>query len=878
MYTFSTEARAALESLSQPLAIYQLIEGQVTTLLVSDGFCRLLGYAERDAAVYDMDYDMYKDTHPDDRERIIAAARRFMMSDNGEYDVIFRTKAGVESDYQVVHAHGKHVFMEDGTRLAHVWYMDEGEYIEGDESAATGVNRAMNSALHEESILKRDRYDALTGLPNLTYFFKHGDTEKQRVLEEGKHGALLYMDLDGMKDFNHKYGFAEGDTLLKSFSELLSQFFGHEDSCHVAADRFVVSTLENGAEEKLRSLFDATRQLAKTLPVRVGIYSTAIEDVPIATAYDRAKMACDTIPVSNTSGFRYYSMEMRDVIKNRHHIQNNLDRAIAEKWIQVYYQPIVRAVNGRVCDEEALARWIDPEKGFLSPAEFIPYLESSGLIYKLDLYMLEQVLEKIKNQKAAGLDLVPQSINLSRSDFSACDIVEEIRKRVDEAEVPRSLITIEITESVIGKDFDFMKEQVARFRSLGFPVWMDDFGSGYSSLDVLQSIQFDLIKFDMGFMRKLDEGDRGKIILTELVKMAAALGLDTICEGVETAEQVRFLQEIGCSKLQGFYYCKPIPYEEILERYKTGKQIGFEDPNTSAYYGTIGQINLYDLDVIARQDENPYQDSFKTMPIGIIEIRGDTARFVRSNPSYRAFIRRFYGIDMMLMTQDFVRFDAPFMNNTVKNCTEQGSRTIFDEKMPDGSVVHSFARRIGTNPVTGEIAIAVAVLSISAQTEGETYADIARALAADYYNIYVVDLATERFIEYTSPVGQDELAEERHGTDFFAAATRDTMTRIYEEDRNLFLSWFTKENVIKALDEQGVFTTTYRLVDTGAPMYVNMKITRMQGTNRIIIGVSIIDAQMKQRERAEKLTKENQTASRRQKMAGEKLRKNRKKA
>lgn len=115
------------------------------------------------------------------------------------------------------------------------------------------------------------------------------------------------------------------------------------------------------------------------------------------------------------------------------------------------------------------------------------------------------------------------------------------------------------------------------------------------------------------------------------------------------------------------------------------------------------------------------------MPIGIIEIRGDTARFVRSNPSYRAFIRRFYGIDMMLLTQDFVKFDAPFMNNAVKNCTEQGSRTFFDEKMPDGSVVHSFARRIGTNPVTGEIAIAVAVLSISAPTEGETYADIARA-------------------------------------------------------------------------------------------------------------------------------------------------------
>ena len=172
--------------------------------------------------------------------------------------------------------------------------------------------------------------------------------------------------------------------------------------------------------------------------------------------------------------------------------------------------------------------------------------------------------------------------------------------------------------------------------------------------------------------------------------------------------------------------------------------------------------------------------------------------------------------------------------------------SFFHERMPDGAVVHSFARRIDTNPVTGEIAVAIAVLSISDPTDGESYADIARALASDYYNIYVVDLETERFIEYTSPVGQDELAEERHGTGFFAAARRDTKTRIFEEDRKWFLTWFTKENVIRELDEQGVLTATYRLIDTGSPVHVTMKITRLQGTNRIILGVSLIDSQIKQ--------------------------------
>ena len=168
--------------------------------------------------------------------------------------------------------------------------------------------------------------------------------------------------------------------------------------------------------------------------------------------------------------------------------------------------------------------------------------------------MLERILEHIKTKEAEGLYIVPHSINLSRCDFDACDMVEEIRRRVDQAGIRRDRISIEITESVIGSDFDYIKTQIERFQALGFPVWMDDFGSGYSSLDVLQSIKFDLIKFDMGFLRRLDENEDGKIILTELMKMASALGVDTICEGVETEEQMHFLQEIGlelCVPLSG---------------------------------------------------------------------------------------------------------------------------------------------------------------------------------------------------------------------------------------------------------------------------------------------------------------------------------------
>ena len=718
-YVYADEVRAALEGLQQPLAVYQLIDDQIATLLVSDGFCKLFGYADRAQAAWDMDHDMYKDTHPDDRQRIRDAGLRFAAGGD-DYEVLFRTKAGVDTDYRVIHARGKRVCMETGTRLAQVWYMDEGVYVEGEESSGTRINRELNSVLHEESILKATNYDALTGLPNLAYFFKRCEIAKARVFKQGEQGCILYMDLNGMKYYNHRNGFAEGDKLLKSFSERLARTFGHENCCHIGGDRFAACAKNEGIEERLQRFLDEVGQMENHLPVRVGIYSTDLEDVPISTGYDRAKLACDIIPKTEASGYKFFTKDLSDAHKRRLYIQSNIDKAIQEKWIVAYYQPIVRAVNGRVCDEEALARWIDPEMGFLSPGEFIPELESSGQIYKLDLYILEQVLEKIRLYEERGAIVVPHSINLSRSDFESCDIVEEIRKRVDEAGIPREVITIEITESVIGSNFDFMKSQVERFQRLGFPVWMDDFGSGYSSLDVLQSIRFDLIKFDMSFMRKLDESDNGKIILTDLMKMATSLGVDTVCEGVETEAQVHFLQEIGCSKLQGFYYCKPIPVEAVFERYRKGIQIGYENPEESGYYETIGRINLYDLAVVDTEGDTALQNAFSTLPMSVLEIKGNRAQYVRTSQSYRDFMTRFYVFDVRRQTLDFDGKPfgyGPAFKKAVLRCRDEGDRAFFDEIMPDGSRVYMFVRRIGINSVTGGTAIAIAVLSIREPNE-----------------------------------------------------------------------------------------------------------------------------------------------------------------
>ena len=859
-YRFSQQEQGFLESLPAPLAVFQLVGSRVVPLVLSDGFCEFFGSESREQAYADMERSPVSKVHPDDAARVGNTVAEFIRN-GGRFESIYRLLDRDGKSYRMIHAEGKHVLIPSGPRLAYVWYADEGAYAEDAGPHHGGLNQFLVNALHEESIYKKNYYDELTGLPNLACFFDLAESGKGAMALRGDTAALLYIDLNGMKYFNYKYSFAEGDKLLRSFAGLLVDVFGEGCCGHIAADRFVAFTKEEGLEDTLELLFREARKIngGNTLPIRVGVYSSGIEDVPVSSAYDRAKMACDTLKKADVSSFCFYSRELSDEMKRRQYIRSNIDRAISEKWIQVYYQPIVRAVNGKVCDVEALARWIDPTEGFLSPAEFIPYLEDAGLIYKLDLYVLGQVLEKIKMQAAEGLYIIPHSINLSRSDFDACDIVEEIRKRVDEAGVSRDRITIEVTESMIGRDYAFMKTQVERFQSLGFPVWMDDFGSGYSSLDVLQSIKFNLLKFDMGFMQKLDEGEDGKIILTEMTKMATALGLDTICEGVETKEQVRFLQEIGCSKFQGYYFSRPVPLEKIMERYRTGVRIEAENPEEASYYDTIGRVNLYDLGVIANEEADAFHNAFNTLPMGIVEVRGDSARFMRSNQSYRDFIKRFFGFDLSNEGSAFAKYSVAFMNNIVKTCCERGLRAFYDETMPDGTVVHSFARRIGVNPVAGTTAVAIAVISITDPEEGASYAEIARALAADYYNIYIIDLETDHYIEYSSQIGEEELAMERHGEDFFESSKRDSY-RIYAEDRETFYAAFSKENIIRALDRQGVFTATYRLVDTGVPVYVNMKVTRMRRDGkRIIMGISIIDSQMKEKAHYEELQRERDT-------------------
>ncbi|WP_298676699.1 EAL domain-containing protein [uncultured Megasphaera sp.] len=285
----------------------------------------------------------------------------------------------------------------------------------------------------------------------------------------------------------------------------------------------------------------------------------------------------------------------------RDYVTQHLDEALENHWIQVYYQPIIRTLTGKLCGMESLARWVDPQVGFLSPTSFVPILEQVRLIHRLDTYVLEEVCRMLRQRMDGNLPITPISFNLSKYDFDNMDVfavVETIRKKYS---LPRDFLHIEITESVLAQNAQEVHQTIGRLRKEGYEVWLDDFGSGYSSLNVLKDYRLDLIKLDMGFLRNFTEVSRS--IVSSVIIMAKRLGIKTLVEGVETKEQADYLASIGCGRQQGYYYGKPQPLAGVLAHMEAEgrtteprKWFHFYDMASMSIHQTDRTSALYDMD------------------------------------------------------------------------------------------------------------------------------------------------------------------------------------------------------------------------------------------------------------------------------------------
>ncbi|MCH5288808.1 MAG: EAL domain-containing protein [Treponema sp.] len=436
----------------------------------------------------------------------------------------------------------------------------------------------------ENYIIRTTEKDPLTDLPNMSHFKSLCEAEKTRLIAQSDSPAFIYIDIVNMKGYNARFGYTEGDTLLMKTAAVLRNTFVGMPVCRISDDHFAVMTSAAAHQQQLEDFRRRLRQVGKgtSVEVHAGIFLEREGLTPnVITAIDYARLACATLRVNYNDALCYYDQKLMKESDDRQHILAYFGQALEEHWIKVYYQPIVRAETGEVCNFEALARWIDPQRGLLSPGVFIPVIEDYNLGVRMDLYMVEEVCREYEIRKKGGLTPVPVSLNFCRTDFDQRDMVAAVTEIMDRYHVPHEMLMIEVTESGFSRNAAYLQEQIDHFHALGFKVWMDDFGDGYASLNVLQEMSFDLLKFDIGFMRNFNPTGKNGVILRALLSMAKELGIHTLSEGVETAEQLEFLRKHGCEKIQGFYFGKPIPTSELLEQVKQGTALKNESPATA---------------------------------------------------------------------------------------------------------------------------------------------------------------------------------------------------------------------------------------------------------------------------------------------------------
>lgn len=289
-------------------------------------------------------------------------------------------------------------------------------------------------------------------------------------------------------------------------------------------------------------------------------------------------------------------------------------------------------LSNDTCGMESLVRWDDPEMGFLSPADFIGVLEKNHMIHKLDTYVINKVCYDLQNAAKENRSMVPVSVNLSRLDFQLCDIYQVIDDAINKYGIDKKMFHIEVTESTLNDDSKSLSSTIARFREDGYEVWLDDFGSDYSTLNTLQDYSFDVLKIDMNFFASFSTNEKSRIIITAVVDMAKKLKIRTVAEGIETEEEYHFLKQIGCDKAQGYYLCKPMPLEllhDILGKVETRGE--------KHYYDVLGRINLLSTDPLSSHRQETAM--IYSLPIAIIKYSNGRMNYLTSNKEFLAALQ-----------------------------------------------------------------------------------------------------------------------------------------------------------------------------------------------------------------------------------------------
>ena len=411
------------------------------------------------------------------------------------------------------------------------------------------------------------QFDRLTGLYSKEFFY-----QKARERLDSNPNCdytIICTNIENFKLYNDAFGREAGDRLLQKGADVLRELAGDTGICgRYGADRFlclIEQQREKASREQYTKYAEYKGDSAMgTVSIRWGIYDVVDRSVSVEQMCDRALLVVDS--TKGQYGGRPYALyddTLRGKLLREKAITDVMKTALAQEQFVVYLQPKYSLKDNCMAGAEALVRWIHPEWGFMSPGEFIPLFEKNGFIYQLDQYIWEHVCALLSQWKKQGLPLLPVSVNVSRSDICHTHLVDVLRGLIEKYDIDPKYLHLEITESAYSDNPGQIVSAVEQLRALGFPVEMDDFGSGYSSLNMLSQMKLDILKLDMAFVRNEIAKPADQSILGDIIAMAHRMRLGVVAEGVETREQVNRLVSVGCDYVQGYYFAKPMPVKEF---------------------------------------------------------------------------------------------------------------------------------------------------------------------------------------------------------------------------------------------------------------------------------------------------------------------------
>ena len=422
-----------------------------------------------------------------------------------------------------------------------------------------------------EDITEFSEKDVLTGGYNRRGFIRITERLLNEVPDRTKY-AVLFFNVKNFKAVNELFGVESGDVVLQNiFRTLTHSKLSPVITARVESDHFVCLVENKNLDfEELTSVCDnkfVKDGKCMNLIIRCGIFYVEEKPMKISGVIDRAKLAKRYITDEYVQPYMVYDHSMQVAYIDKAKLAGELQEGIAKEQFKVYYQPVIDTKTGKIASAEALIRWIHPDKGFISPALFIPALEENGHISELDFYVLKKVWQFINDRCENNKFVVPISVNLSWMDFYDEIMMEKILKEMDRfRENGREhMARFEITETSYAVIRENRSGILESLRIKNAKILLDDFGSGFSSFGMLQDYDFDILKIDMSFIRKIGENPKTKSIVHSIIGMAHEIGIKTVAEGVETEEQVSFLRQSGCDYIQGYYYSKPLPEEEFVE-------------------------------------------------------------------------------------------------------------------------------------------------------------------------------------------------------------------------------------------------------------------------------------------------------------------------